>query len=190
MTFQKREREREGEGRGRERENKIKDKLQLWWKFQLISIWEFMMIPLHTTTANEICCGNKSNHLDSIFGCLIERLALGISYLFYNLFKPCWILDGPRIKRPNMTSWSSKHRSFGMSFFRRSDCLKLTHLPFFDQSKTRELVDGCMELFRCTKVLLKRSESGGGGRESLCSYTLQLKPLWRGQKSSPPKKIH
>ena len=34
-------------------------------------IWEFMMIPLRATTAHEICCGNKSNHLDSIFDCLI-----------------------------------------------------------------------------------------------------------------------
>ena len=109
-----------------------------------------MMIPLHTTTAHEICCGNKSNHLDSIFGCLIERLALGISHLFYNLFKPCWLLDGPRIKRPNMTSWTSKRRSLGTSFSRRSDCLKLTHLPFFEQCKTRELVDGCMHFIKIT----------------------------------------
>ena len=162
--------------------------MQPWWKFQLISIWEFMMIPLHTTTAHEICCGNKSNHLDSIFGCLIERLALGISYLFYNLFKPCWILDGPRIKRPNMTSWSSKHRSFGMSFFRRSDCLKLTHFPFFDQSKTRELVDGCMELFRCTKVLLKRSESGGGGEGVTLQLHSAVKATMKRAKIIPPEK--
>ena len=63
-TYGERERERE--------KRKEKEKLQPWLeKFQLNSIWEFVMIPLHTTTAHEICCGNKSNHLDSIFDCLI-----------------------------------------------------------------------------------------------------------------------
>ena len=72
MTFQKRERER-GKGEGeRERKEKKKEKLQpRLEKFQLISIWEFMMIPPHTATAHKICCGIKSNHLDSIFDCLI-----------------------------------------------------------------------------------------------------------------------
>ena len=167
--------------------------MQPWWKFQLIGIWEFMMIPLHTTTAHEICCGNKSNHLDSIFDCLIERLALGISHLFYNLFKSCWLLDGPRIKRPNMTSWTSKRRSFGTSFFRRSDCLKLTHLPFFEQCKTRELVDGCMHFkitafgaFQMYRSTFEEEWMGGGGRGGRVS--LQLKPLWRGKKIIPPPK--
>ena len=93
-----------------------------------------------------------------------------------------------------MTSWSSKRRSFGMSFFRRSDCLKLTHLPFFDQSKTTELVDGCMELFRCTEVLLKRSESGwGGGGGGGEGVTLQLHSavkatIMKRAKIIPPEK--
>ena len=71
MTFQKREREREGRGRERAK-RKEKEKLQpRLEKFQLISIWEFMMIPPHTATAHKICCGIKSNYLDSIFDCLI-----------------------------------------------------------------------------------------------------------------------
>ena len=73
MTFQKRERERgRGEGeREKEKKRKKRNCSRGLEKFQLISIWEFMMIPLHTATAHEICCGNKSNHLDSIFDCLI-----------------------------------------------------------------------------------------------------------------------
>ena len=72
MTFQKREREERERERERERKEKKKEKLQRWLKkFQFNSIWEFMMIPLHTTTVHEICCGNKSDHLDSIFDCLI-----------------------------------------------------------------------------------------------------------------------
>ena len=169
--------------------------MQPWWKFQLIGIWEFMMIPLHTTTAHEICCGNKSNHLDSIFDCLIERLALGISHLFYNLFKSCWLLDGPRIKRPNMTSWTSKRRSFGTSFFRRSDCLKLTHLPFFEQCKTRELVDGCMhfkitafgafQMYRSTFEEEWMGGGGGKGRKSLSAVKATMK---RKKNHPPPEK--
>ena len=147
-----------------------------------------MMIPLHTTTAHEICCGN-SNHLDSIFGCLIERLALGISHLFYNLFKPCWLLDGPRIKRPNMTSWTSKRRSLGTSFSRRSDCLKLTHLPLFEQCKTREQVDGCMHFkitafgaFQMYRSTFEEEVNGGEGEGEGEGVALQFKLLWRGQK--------
>ena len=74
---------------------------------------------------------------------------------------------------------TSDRRSLGRSFFRRSDCLKLTHIPFFEECETRELVDGCMKakitafgVFKCTVVLLKRSERGGRG-----GVTLQLKPL-------------
>ena len=68
MPFQIR-RGQEGEREGKREKKRKKEKLQPWLeKFQLISIWEFMMmIPLHTTTAHEICCGNKTNHLDSIF---------------------------------------------------------------------------------------------------------------------------
>ena len=100
----KREREERESERERERKEKKKEKLQPWLeKFQFNSIWEFMMIPLHTTTVHAI-------------DCLIERLYLGISHFFYNLLKPCWLLDGPRIKRPKMTSWTSERRSFGTSF--------------------------------------------------------------------------
>ena len=66
------ERERvKGKGERRSgRKEKKKEKLQPWLeKFQLISMWESMMIPLHTTTGHEIGCGNKSK--DSIFDCLI-----------------------------------------------------------------------------------------------------------------------
>ena len=39
---------------------------------------------------------------------------------------------------------TSERRSFGRSFFRRSDCLKLAHIPFFEECETREPVDGSM----------------------------------------------
>ena len=82
MPFQiRREREREGERereREREREKekrKKKENLQPWLeKFHLISICMRVHDDDSTpyvTTAHEICCGNKSNHLDAIFDCLI-----------------------------------------------------------------------------------------------------------------------
>ena len=60
-----------GRERGKREKKRKREVTAVIRKFQLISIWEFMMIPLHTTTAHEICCGNISNHLDSIFDCLI-----------------------------------------------------------------------------------------------------------------------
>ena len=77
MPFQIRRGE-EGEierERGKERKEKKKEKLQPWLeKFHLISICMRVHDDDSTpyvTTAHEICCGNKSNHLDAIFDCLI-----------------------------------------------------------------------------------------------------------------------
>ena len=52
-----------GRERGKREKKRKREVTALIRKFQLISIWEFMMIPLHTTTAHEICCGSISNHL-------------------------------------------------------------------------------------------------------------------------------